>query len=184
MTCWKAIRCCSNSTNASCLVQSHLKVSTITVTTRQAKCFLKMKNCKFVTIFRLFSTISILFVNSIMLAIFDSMFLIIFFLTIRPRCFLIIRDSLLVVTSLSIPHFRLRHRSKTLCRSYAKLWNSISPDVRKLPKFKFRKTLWHCLIKILIQEDGCVAMIRIVTIILWLPAYVYRSFQKGNILSA
>ena len=120
----------------------------------------------FVTIFRLFSTISILFVNSIMLAIFDSMFLIIFFLTIRPRCFLIIRDSLLVVTSLSIPHSRLRHRSKTLCRSYAKLGNSISPDVRKLPKFKFRKTLRHCLVKILIQEDGCVAMTRIVAMIL------------------
>ena len=67
------------------------------------------------------------------------------------------------------------------CRSYAKLWSSISPDVRRLPKFKFRKTLGHCLIKIVIQEDGCVAMIRIVTIILWLPAYVYSYFQKRYI---
>ena len=32
------------------------------------------------------------------------------------------------------------------CRSYANLWSSISPDVRRLPKFKFRKTLGHCLI--------------------------------------
>ena len=42
------------------------------------------------------------------------------FFTIRPRCFLIIRDSLLVVTSLSIPYSRLRHRSEPLCRSCAK----------------------------------------------------------------
>ena len=57
--------------------------------------------------------------NSIMLAKFASMFLIKFFFTIRPRCFLIIRDSLLLVTSLSIHYSRLR-QSKPLFRSYAK----------------------------------------------------------------
>ena len=165
MTCWKAIRSFSNSTNVfSIPVQSYSEVSTITVTTRQAKCFLKMTNC----------TVQLwpfqYWLNSIMLAKFLLMFLIKFFnysteMHSYNTRFAFSRN--FVVNSI------LQE-----CRSYAKFWSSISPDVRRLPKFKFRKTLGHCLIKIVIQEDGCVAMIRIVTIILWLPAYVYSYFQK------
>ena len=174
MTCWKAIRSLSNSTNVfSISVQSYSEVSTITVTTRQAKCFLKVTNC----------TVQLWpWLNSIMLAKFVLMFLIKFFnywteMHSYNTRFAFSRN--FVVNSI------LQE-----CRSYAKLWSSISPDVRRLPKFKFRKTLGHCIIKILIQENGCVAMIRIVTIILWLPAYVYSYFQKRyqkkkeNILSA
>ena len=175
MTCWKAIRSLSNSANIfSIPVQSCSEVSTITVTTRQAKCFLKMTNC----------TVQLwpfqCWLNSIMLAKFVLMFLIKFFnysteMHSYNTRFAFSRN--FVVNSI------LQE-----CRSYAKLWSSTSPDVRRLPKFKFRKTLGHCLIKIVIQEDGCVAMIRIVTIILWLPIYVYSYFQKRykkeNILSA
>ena len=130
MTCWKAIRSLSNSTNVfSIPVQSHSEVSTITVTTRQAKCFLKVRNC----------TVQLwpfqCWLNSIMLAKFVLMFLIKFFN---------------YSTEMHSYNTRFAFSRKFVvnsilqeCRSYAKLWSSTSPDVRRLPKFKFRKALGY-----------------------------------------
>ena len=68
--------------------------------------------------------------NSIMLAKFASVFLSV--LTIRPRCILTKRDSLALVTSLSIHYSRLRPQSKSFCRSGAKLWTWSTPYLRRL----------------------------------------------------
>ena len=44
-----------------------------------------------------------------------------------------------------VNYSRSSHQFKSFCRSSAKLWNSIPPDLRNLPKFCFKKKLRECL---------------------------------------
>ena len=64
----------------------------------------------------------------------------------------------LLAIDLSQTYSRLNQQSKSFSRLGAKIWNSIPLELRKLPKYNFKRKMQDLLFHILIKEDDYVGI--------------------------